>query len=388
MNDDASRQASRGFGVVLAAFGGPESPSEVEAFLEALFADRDCVRTPLPAAIQRALARRVARRRAPETASQYEAIGGKSPLNDVTHAQARALAAALTERLGAPVPVAVALRYHRPSAAEAVDELARRGVRRLVVVSHYPHYCIATAGSSFNDLARALAKSATPFERVDFVPAWFDHPDYIEALARRITTSLGALPPAARRHLLFSAHGLPVSYVRRGDPYPDQVRQTIRRVLQRVDLPPGVGISLSFQSRVGPTRWLGPATDAEIRRLGAEGVEALAVVPISFVGDHIETLYELDITYRELAARWGIEHWQRTAPLDDDPGLIRAWTDVAIEAAEHGVRRCPACLLPARWCPDPPWTCAHCGFEAPFFVRWTPETGPRDDDTRRTRAQG
>lgn len=352
-------------GVALLNFGGPQRADEVEPFLTELFADRDVIQLPLGRLYQDRLARRVARRRAPEVVPQYEAIG-YSPLVPVTMRQADALRTELARRLGDAAPlVAVGMRYTPPWTRDAVAELLSRGVTRVVALALYPHYSIATTGSSFNDLTRSLVAAGRGDMPVHHVPAWFHHPGYLAAMADRIRAGLERLG-APDAHLLFSAHGLPSRYVRRGDPYQQHVQETVRSVLR--ELRWEGASSLSWQSRVGPVRWLAPSTDDELKRLGAEGVRAVLVVPVSFVGDHIETLYEIDVTYRKDALDAGVERFGLMPPLDDHPQLVACLADQVQASMQGADRVCVRCLLPreeqwhfARRCPD-------CHFRKPLFV--------------------
>jgi ferrochelatase len=355
-------------GVALLNFGGPQAADEVEPFLFNLFNDRDVIRLPVGAALQRRFASRISRRRAPEIIEQYAAIGGGSPLVPVTMAQADALRDELARRLAddAP-PVAVGMRYTAPFADATVAELQASGVSEVIALALYPHYSIATTGSSFNDLARALDRAGMTEVPVTWIPGWFHHPRYLRALADRIREGLLRLAGGPPVHLLFSAHGLPSSYVRKGDPYQMQVQATVREALREVGWTGPY--SLSWQSRVGPVRWLAPSTDDELRRLGEAGVHALLVVPVSFVGDHIETLYEIGVTYRAVALAAGIERFEVTRGLDTHPELIGCLADLVEQAVRDGDRRpCIRCLLPredtyhyARVCPD-------CHFRKPAFL--------------------
>lgn len=348
-------------GVALLNFGGPRTADEVEPFLYNLFADRDVIQLPVGRRIQERIARRVARRRAPEVTHQYEAIG-YSPLVPVSLRQADALRAALRGR-GFLGPLAVGMRYTAPWTRDAVAELKAGGVDSIVALALYPHYSIATTGSSFNDLTRCLVAAGMGDVPVHHVPAWFHHPGYLSAMAARIRAGVEAL--GGDVHLLFSAHGLPSSYVRKGDPYQGQVQETVRSVLR--ELRWGGGASLAWQSRVGPVRWLAPSTEGALAALGAAGVTTLLVVPVSFVGDHIETLYEIDVTYREVARAAGITRFALMPPLDDHPDLVACLAD-QVQGALRGERVCVRCALPredawhyARRCPD-------CHFRKPLFV--------------------
>lgn len=366
-------------GVALLNFGGPQRAEEVEPFLYELFADRDVIQLPVGRRFQELLARRVARRRAPEVIPQYAAIGF-SPLVPVTMRQADALRAELAARLGAGAPpVVVGMRYTPPWTRDAVSELAALGVTRVVALGLYPHYSIATTGSSFNDLTRCMVAAGLGDLPVHHVPAWFHHPGYLAAMADRIREGLARMGEGEDSgvHILFSAHGLPSSYVRKGDPYQQQVHATVRAVLREARWQGPA--SLSWQSRVGPVRWLAPSTDDELRRLGAAGVKAIMVVPVSFVGDHIETLYEIDVTYRKDALDAGVERFGLMPPLDCHPRLIGCLADQVERAMAGAERVCVRCLLPR----EPQWhyarRCPDCHARKPLFVIHEQERREREE---------
>ena len=378
--DDAAARAATADGsagrraVLLLHFGGPQSEGEVEPFLRELFADRDCIQLPLGVLWQGWFARRVARRRAPQTAAQYAAIGGGSPLVPTTFAQAEALSAAL-RAAGLEAPVVVGMRYTAPFVRDAVARLRALGAADVVALTMYPHYSVATAGSAFNAMVRAFDAVGWAPDRLVVVPAWHTQPGYVRALVARIGEGLEALGVAREDvHLLFSAHGLPARYVRRGDPYLTQIQQTVEAACRALAWPAD-RMSLAFQSRVGPVRWLEPETADAIDRLAAEGVRALLVVPVSFVGEHIETLYEIDVLYRQRAAEAGIDAFGRAPALDVHPQLVEALRDVVVEAFRSPVARCVRCLLPERAGSDPRRRCRDCGFRRPRFVRWLAARG-------------
>lgn len=347
-------------------FGGPTKASEVEPFLFELFSDKDVIPLPGGRYLQALFADRVSAKRAPDTAAQYARIGGGSPLVEMTFKQAEALGDLLAPRFPG-LSVHVGMRYTRPFIKEALKAVREEAPERIVVLALYPHFSFATTGSSYNEVARALASLGMEHLPTAFIPAWHDDPDYVAAVAARIREALVALPPAAAPHLLFSAHGLPVSFIERGDPYQRQVQATVRDVVAALGF--AGSHSLAYQSRVGPSRWLSPATDDEIRRLAASGARALVVVPLSFVGDHIETLYELDLEYRHVAAQAGITHYLRAPALDLHPRFIRALAAQVEQAlARPRLRDCVRCLLPKDEAYHRARACRDCGFKKPAYM--------------------
>jgi ferrochelatase len=312
------------YGVLLFNLGGPGTLRDVEPFLVNLFSDRDIIELPLGAALQPAFARLVAKVRGPSVRRNYASIGGGSPQLRLTLAQADALSARLS-RLDGRVPVAIAMRYWRPTTAEALRELASLGVERVVTLTLYPHYSRATTGSSERELERVLARPEWRGRfRLSGVDRFYDEPAYLDALATTVRESLAAFPAETRDRVvvLFSAHGLPQRFVDAGDPYVGETEATVRGVVERLRMPNRH--TLGYQSRTGPVKWIGPGTDEILRDLGREGVPGVLVVPVSFVSDHIETLYELDQLFARIARAAGIPDYRRSPTLNTRPEFVEA----------------------------------------------------------------
>ena len=313
--------------VVLLQMGGPTTLRDLRSFYQRLFADTRIIQLPAPlGTVQPLLAGVVAAMRARSMQARYSLIGGGSPLLQHTVGLAQALAAELEQR-GHADSVHVVMRYSEPGADEVAAELARAGVEEVVLLPLYPHWSAATTASSVDDFSRA-ARSVGLRAAVRVVRAWGDHPGYIDLLAQRIEAARAELARdwSGPVHLLFSAHGLPVRYVERGDPYAEEVATTARMVATR--LPHFAGWELSYQSRMGPVQWLQPATDRMLKTLAGEGVQAVVVVPLGFVSDHIETLYDLDILYRSEAEALGIQRYWRVPSFNADPVFAAVLADI------------------------------------------------------------
>lgn len=310
--------------VLLLQMGGPDSLDAVEPFLLNLFTDRDIIKIG-PRFLQPFIARMIVRKRAPRVRENYRQIGGGSPLRELTGQQA----AALEEQLGAGWRCFVAMRYWRPFTAEALAAIQAEGITRVVALSLYPHFSRATSGSSFNELERACKRLRRP-PAVSRVSSFYDHPLYIEALAEKIEQGLAGFPDRSRVQLLFSAHSLPQSFIDEGDPYLDHITATVRLVMERFR---DVSHHLAFQSRAGPVKWLEPSTDEMLKELAAAGHREILMVPLSFVSDHIETLHEIDIEYREEAGRLGITDFRRMESLNSSPLFITCLADLVRAAA-------------------------------------------------------
>ena len=318
-------------GVVLFQLGGPDSLEAVEPFLYNLFSDPDIIDFPLAKLARKPLARRMARSRAHKVQKSYAAIGGKSPIVEWTHRQSRALEEALGKSIDARV--VVAMRYWHPLTAEALRELAKDSLRELILLPLYPQYSKTTTGSSFHEWERQFSASAFPDVTVRRIQDFHNDPGYIDSVVEKINSSLGKFAGSSsgpgELHLVFSAHGLPVSVIKAGDPYQKQVEETVRLVLERGRWP--FPHTICYQSRVGAGRWLGPTLHAVIARLGAQGVRNALVLPISFVSDHIETLYEVDIEVREEALQAGFRQFEMMPGLNDSPKFIQALADLVLK---------------------------------------------------------
>lgn len=312
-------------GIVLFQLGGPDSLDAVQPFLFNLFNDPDIIEIPLGRLLRKPLARFIAWRRRDKIAHHYEEIGGRSPILPLTERQARALENKLASEFDARA--FVAMRYWRPFTAQAVAELSDFAPDEIVLLPLYPHYSFATTGSSLNEWKRQYRESGCP---VRLVREFYSHPLYIDAVIERISSSLTQFERLADVDLVFSAHGLPVSFVERGDPYPKQIEETVRLVMQRGGW--AVRHCLCYQSKVGPQKWIGPSLDDTIHRLATEGRKRVLICPIAFVTEHIETLHEINIETREEAEELGIQQFEMVPSLNDSPKFIAALADLVQQA--------------------------------------------------------
>lgn len=316
-------------GVLLFNMGGPGTLDDVEPFLVNLFSDRDIIELPMGALLQPLVARLIARKRGPDVRRNYASIGGGSPQLALTRAQASALQDQLVTSTGQRVVVEIAMRYWQPDTDRALRRLAAEGVSRIVTLTLYPHYSRATTGSSRREFERVMARPEWRDRfAVSHVEAYPDHPLYLDAMTDTVRRALQGFPDGRREHvtLLFSAHGLPQKFIDEGDPYVEHTHRTVHGILQRLGVRnPHV---VAFQSRTGPVKWIGPGTEDVIRELGALGVRDVLMVPVSFVCDHIETLYEVDQLFRDDARASGIEDYRRTEALNTHPLFIEALGDL------------------------------------------------------------
>lgn len=310
-------------GVVLLNMGGPEKLEDVRPFLFNLFSDRDIIKLG-PPFLQKFIAWNIARKRAPKSRDLYQQIGGGSPLTKITIAQAQALEDALQN--DGDYVVTTAMRYWQPTASSAIEELQQQKVDRIIALPLYPHYSRATGGSSYKDFKHQVKKSAIRelAEKMEFIEAWPDQTDYINCLVRLIGKGLEEYS-TDQVELVYSAHSLPVSFIEDGDPYVDHIQRTIAAIEQIT----GKKGHLCYQSRSGPVEWLSPSTSDAIKRLAREGKKRLLVLPISFVSDHVETLYEIDIMFKKEAQDLGME-LKMTEGLNTRPEFINCLKNLVL----------------------------------------------------------
>lgn len=306
-------------GVILLNLGGPATLSEVRPFLYRLFSDRSLIRLG-PRFLQRFLAALLARKRAPYSCSLYEQIGGGSPLVPLTQDQAAALQQLLNSASSeTSFTVTCAMRYCSPTADEAVAYLREKGASRIIALPLYPHFNRGTSGSSLTDLRRALTASNTDIPLTE-IHGWPTQPHYIKYLADSVSRELRISDKTnGNTAILYSAHNFPKSFIDEGDPYLEQLNSTIAE-LEKIT---GRRGTCCFQSKSGPVKWLSPTTEETIRDLAGKGCQQILIVPISFVSDHLETLYEIDIYYKRIAEDCGIS-CRSCPPPNTDPLFIQA----------------------------------------------------------------
>jgi ferrochelatase len=314
--------------VLLFNLGGPNDLDDVEPFLVNLFSDREIIELPFGAVLQPVMARVIAAVRGPSVRRNYARIGGGSPQLWITEQQAAALEASLNSACpgGRRYRVFIAMRYSRPTSEMALEAIAAAGIRRIITLTLFPHYSKATTGSSRREFERVLVKPAWQAMNFDVthIDRYASDPAYLDAMAATMRPAWNAIPAERQSGavILFSAHGLPQKFIDDGDPYVTDIETTRRGLLDRLRLPNRQ--LLAYQSRTGPVKWLGPGTEETLRELGREGVRDVLVMPLSFVSDHIETLYEVDLLFADVAREAGITGYYRPAALNTSPLFIRA----------------------------------------------------------------
>ena len=306
--------------VVLFNLGGPDSLAAVQPFLFNLFFDRSIIDLPL---IPRwLLAKRISKKRAPIAREIYAKLGGSSPLLEQTEAQAEAL----EHLLGDDYKTFIAMRYWHPMSEQAVQEVKEWQPDQIILVPLYPHYSVATTGSSLAEWKKqaAKAKLKIPTKAICCYP---DDPDYVEAVRDLIEQHRVRMD---NPRIVFSAHGLPQALIDKGDPYQQQIEQTVQLIVQAMALETA-DWTLCYQSRVGRQVWIGPPIDEELQRAADDG-RAVLVVPISFVSEHSETLVELDMEYAHVAERMGIPAYGRVPTVQCHPRFLDALVRMIKEA--------------------------------------------------------
>ncbi|OGP04472.1 MAG: ferrochelatase [Deltaproteobacteria bacterium GWA2_38_16] len=337
--------------VLFLNLGGPASLKEVRPFLVNLFSDPDVL--PLPF-FQKPLAQLIAFQRKRRSQSYYRAIGGGSPLQRITQDQAKILEEKLKERFS-EVKVYVAMRYSKPTTEEAWEQIIQDQMTHLLILPLYPQCSMTTTVSSIKELRAVMAKKPYSLEQKWLIHSWFDHPLYIDVWAKKISLTLQRLPSEYHQgkvDVVFSAHSIPVKYVEKGDVYQDQIKDTVRKIIKKLSHPEkashperlvrrsfseggsegSIQWYLSYQSKLGPIAWLEPSTLGLLKTLSKQNPKrAIVMVPISFVSDHVETLYEIDILYKKEAQKLGIPYFTRVESLNTAPEFITVLEDLVVK---------------------------------------------------------
>jgi ferrochelatase len=306
-------QLSASTGVLLLAYGGPESLDDIPAYLLDIRGGRETLQSLID-----------------EIAHRYEQIGGKSPLLDIT----RRVALKLGEKLG--LPVYVGMRHWHPYIKDAAARMAADGVRHVIAICMAPHYSAMSIGAYRSKVDEALA-AADGSISLSFIESWGTQPSYLDGIASNARQALDRFPAEVRGgvKVIFTAHSLPASILERGDPYDVQLRQTARLLAERLALADDRW-TFSFQSAAQTgTPWLGPQIEVLVPQLAAQGERNLVVVPIGFIADHVEVLYDLDIGVQKIAAQHGVRV-ERAQTLNDSDALIDALAQLVSERVADG----------------------------------------------------
>lgn len=333
--------------IILFNLGGPDRPEAIKSFRKNLFSDKAIIRAPI--FIRFWLARLIAASSAKTAAANYALIGGKSPLLGHTQAQARALEAIL----GPEHKCFISMRYWYPFAREVVQDVKTWNPDRILLLPLYPQFSSTTTASSLNDWREAAAKTGL-VKPTTTLCCWHDDPGYTASIAALVDEKIAEAQtslPGAKIRILYSAHSLPESIIRAGDPYQAQVEASVAAVHAQLTTK-GLGHLICYQSRATPVKWLSPSTIEAIEQAGRDKT-AVIVVPIAFVSDHIETLVELDIENRHLAETCVVPGYFRTRAPNDDPVFIAALTNIINRAQNPGLCRAGSPCQKQKHCPWP-----------------------------------
>lgn len=309
--------------VALLNMGGPRRNKDVKDFQKSLFEDPRLIRFPLSFLLQNFFAWLLITVRLKAVEDRYREIGGGSPIYKSTTAQARALRRELKKQ-NIPVDVTFSFNYSPPFPKDTILKLKRAGKKYLLPVSLYPHYSKATTGSNLFYLEKAAQKH---YPDLKFIPSssYYLHESYIQAFVDRIYETLSTEETLENFYLIFSAHGLPLYFLTEGDQYPYQVSQTVAAILSKINRTSNW--TISYQSSVGPLQWMKPSTDDILKALYGRGIRKVLIIPVAFVGDHIETIHEINIEYRHMAEKMGFTDYRMSKAIETHPGFIQALTD-------------------------------------------------------------
>lgn len=318
-------KTTRRLGVVLFQLGGPDTLAAIEPFLYNLFCDPDIIDFPFARIGRKPLAKLISTTRARKVQRHYATIGGGSPIRRFTERQARALEAEL-ENQGLDARCFVAMRYWHPFTSEAIAQVEAAECDDVVLLPLYPQYSSTTIGSSLNEWQR-LFRGDIPVHNVRH---FYQHPMYLDSVIEKIEEALARFCPPERAEIVFSAHSIPMSVIAKGDPYQDQIEETVRLLMRR-----GGWTNhhrLCYQSKVGASKWLQPSLHRTLHDLAAEKAREVCIVPVAFVSDHVETLGEINHEAREEAYRLGITQFEMSEGLNDSPKFISALAHLVQEA--------------------------------------------------------
>ncbi len=330
--------------IVLFNLGGPDKLSSVKPFLFNLFNDKAIINLPQP--LRFFLAKFISSRREKKAQKIYSQIGGKSPLLEITEAQAHTLEKELS--FFGEFKVFVAMRYWHPMSQKVVADVLSHHPQKVILLPLYPQFSTSTTQSSFDDFSQKLAaacqKSGAKIE-VKKVCCYFKEPEFITAHAKLIEKTISKLyeKNLGDFRFLFSAHGLPQKLIDQGDPYVFQVEESTKKIVENLRTllfsknktaeQNNIDFKVCYQSKVGPLQWTGPSLDHEIRRVALDK-KIPVIIPIAFVSEHSETLVELDIDYKNLAKTLGIENYLRVPALNIDGHFIASLTKICREVSQ------------------------------------------------------
>jgi protoporphyrin/coproporphyrin ferrochelatase len=314
--------------VILFNLGGPDKLESVEPFLFNLFNDPEIL--SIPSIFRYPLAKFISKRRAPIAKAIYGEIGNKSPILELTQEQANSLESSLSIR--GDYKCFVVMRCWHPRAADVLKKVKEFNPEEVILLPLYPQFSAATSGSSINEW-NDLCKKENFNIKTKTICCYPTENNFIKSHARLIRKTIKNLENKKFK-LLFSAHGLPEIKIKKGDPYQWQVEETVKRIMIELK-EDNLDHVISYQSRVGPLKWIGPSTDDEIIRYSKEN-KGIVIVPVAFVSEHSETLVELDIEYRKLAEKNGCSFYKRVPALGIEENFIKGLSELVTQKETRG----------------------------------------------------
>ena len=314
--------------VILFNLGGPDKLESVEPFLFNLFNDPEIL--SIPSILRYPLAKFISKKRAPIAKNIYKEIGNKSPILELTQQQATSLENNLSTK--GDYKCFVVMRCWHPRANDVLKKVKEFNPEEIILLPLYPQFSAATSGSSINEW-NDLCKKENFKIKTKIICCYPTESNFVKSHASLIRKTIKNLE-SKNFKLLFSAHGLPEIKIKKGDPYQWQVEETVKRIMLELK-EDNLDHTISYQSRVGPLKWIGPSTDDEIIRYSKEK-KGIVIVPVAFVSEHSETLVELDIEYKKLAEKNGCSFYKRVPALGIEDNFIKGLSELVVQKEIRG----------------------------------------------------
>lgn len=336
--------------VVLFNLGGPDSLNAIKPFLFNLFNDQYII--TLPSVLRFLVAKLISTRREKVAKAIYANTGGKSPILEETLAQKEALKQELIKNSDITFELFICMRHWHPMTAEVVKNIKNYEPNEIILLPLYPQFSTTTTASSLNEFARNLSKELIDKTKLKTICCYPLDEGFIDSHVKLIEAKLSDKVDLSNYRMLFSAHGLPEKIVKAGDPYQWQIEQTVFKIINKLQLLPKfkkIDYKVTYQSRVGPLKWLEPNTEDEIKIAGKDN-KSLIIIPVAFVSEHVETLVELDIEYKHIAAEHNIDY-VRVPTLSTNELFIKSLANMILNFSS----RDSSCLSSSnfsRICPD------------------------------------
>ena len=336
--------------VVLFNLGGPDSLNAIKPFLFNLFNDQYII--TLPSVLRFLVAKLISTRREKVAKAIYANTGGKSPILEETLAQKEALKQELIKNSDITFELFICMRHWHPMTAEVVKNIKNYEPNEIILLPLYPQFSTTTTASSLNEFAKNLSKELIDKIKLKTICCYPLNEGFIDSHVKLIEAKLSDKMDLSNYRMLFSAHGLPEKIVKAGDPYQWQIEQTVFKIINNLQLLPKfkkIDYKVTYQSRVGPLKWLEPNTEDEIKIAGKDN-KSLIIIPVAFVSEHVETLVELDIEYKHIADEHNIDY-VRVPTLSTNELFIKSLANMILNFSS----RDSSCLSSSnfsRICPD------------------------------------